>query len=206
MSHAGISSIRVDNFKPKTTDSNHSMAVVDNVLDRNFDVEKPNIVWVGDITCIHTDEGVLYLAAVVDLFSRSVVGYSMAEHMRTQLVADAMLMALTRRLFPEGLLFHSDRGSQYASNEFRGILESNAVTPSISGKGECWDNAVIESFWSNLKKELIFHRRFATRDEARRAIFDYIEVFYNRKRIHTTLDDKSPEEFEASFASHKVAA
>ena len=205
MSHAGIRSIRVGKFKVKTTDSNHNLAVADNILDRKFEVEKPNAVWVGDITYIHTREGVLYLAGVMDLFSRRVVGYSMAEHVRTELVSDAMKMALALRLYPEQLLFHSDRGSQYASCEFRGLLESSGVAASMSGAGDCYDNAVIESFWSNLKKELVFHCQFETLEEARLAVFDYIEVFYNRKRIHTTLGDVSPAEFEASFALKQVA-
>ena len=206
MSHAGIRSIRVGKFKVKTTDSNHDLAVADNILDRQFEVDKPNTVWVGDITYIHTLEGTLYLAGVMDLFSRRVVGYSMAEHMRAELVCDAMKMALTQRSFPEGLLFHSDRGSQYASNEFAALLNVNAAVASMSNVGECYDNAVIESFWSNLKKELVFHHKFKTLQEAREAIFEYIEVFYNRKRIHTTLGDKSPEEFEASFVLDKVSS
>lgn len=204
MSHAGIRSIRVKKFKVKTTDSKHDLPIADNILERKFSVEKPNSVWVGDITYISTLEGTLYLAGVIDLFSRCVVGYSMAEHMRAELVCSAMEMALAQRHNPQGILFHSDRGSQYASNEFRALLKVNQATASMSNVGDCYDNAVIESFWSNLKKELVFHRQFATIAEAREAVFEYIEVFYNRKRIHTTLGDRSPVEFEASFASHQV--
>ena len=205
MSGANIRSNRVKKFKVKTTDSNHDLAIADNIVAREFKVESPNLVWVGDITYIVTLEGILYVAAVLDLFSRRIVGYSMAEHMRAELVCDAMHMALKNRLYPEQLLFHSDRGCQYASHEFRGVLDEHSVTASMSGRGDCYDNAVIESFWSNLKKELIFHRKFLTLEEARLAIFEYIEVFYNRKRIHTTLGDVSPAEFEVSFASNRVA-
>lgn len=205
MSHGGIRSIRVKKFKPKTTDSNHDLLIADNIVNREFNVAVPNTVWAGDITYIHTDAGILYLAGVIDLFSRRVVGYSMAEHMRATLVCDAMNMAMAQRHYPKGLLFHSDRGSQYAGDEFRKLLKDYKVTASMSNVGDCYDNAVVESLWSNLKKELIFHRKFATFEEARTAIFEYIEAFYNRERIHNTLGDLSPAEFEAAFASHTVA-
>jgi transposase InsO family protein len=204
MSHAGIRSIRVKKFKVKTTDSKHEMPVADNILEREFSVEKPNSVWVGDITYISTLEGTLYLAGVIDLFSRCVVGYSMAEHMRAELVCSAMEMALAQRNHPEGILFHSDRGSQYASNEFRALLKVNQATASMSNVGDCYDNAVIESFWHSLKVELVHRRSFTTRIEAEQAIFEYIEVFSNRVRLHSSIGYVSPAAFEA--AHHQAAA
>lgn len=187
-------------FVPRTTDSVHDQPIAANVLDRQFDASAPDQKWVADITYIPTDEGWLYLAAVLDLFSRRIVGWSMADHMETQLVDDALVMALARRHPPEGLLHHSDRGSQYASDAYTHRLTENGIKLSMSRKGNCWDNAVMESFWATLKTELVHHERFATREQARAAIFEYIEMFYNRKRLHSSLGYQSPEAFEAKHA------
>lgn len=185
-------------FVPRTTDSAHGQPVAGNVLDRQFEADRPNRKWAGDITYIPTGEGWLYLAGVIDLCSRRIVGWSMAEHMETELVADALGMALARRQPAAGLLHHSDRGVQYASDRYQGLLAEHGIEVSMSGKGDCWDNAVMESFWATLKTELVHHEQYATREEARRSIFEYIEVFYNRKRLHSSLGYVSPERFEAS--------
>ena len=185
-------------FVPRTTDSAHCQPVAPNVLDRQFDAQAPNRKWAGDITYIPTDEGWLYLAGVMDLHSRRIVGWSMAQHMQTDLVADALRMALARRQPPHGLLHHSDRGVQYASDDYQGLLGRHGIQVSMSGKGDCWDNAVMESFWATLKTELVHHEQYATRDQARQSIFEYIEVFYNRKRLHSSVVYVSPEAFEAS--------
>lgn len=185
-------------YVPCTTDSAHAQPIAPNVLDRQFNADKPNRKWAGDITYIPTDEGWLYLAGVIDLHSRRIVGWSMADHMQTDLVADALSMALARRQPAAGLLHHSDRGVQYASDAYQKMLSDNGIEVSMSGKGDCWDNAVMESFWATLKTELVHHERYATREQARRSIFEYIEVFYNRKRLHSSLGYVSPETFEAS--------
>jgi putative transposase len=179
-----------------TMDSNHKRPVADNVLDRQFNPSKPNEVWLGDITYIWTREGWLYLAAVEDLFSRMVVGWSMADHMESRLVVDALGMAVSRRLPEEGLLAHSDRGSQYASEHYQTLLLKHGIDCSMSGKGQCWDNAPMESFFGTLKKELVYDEDYHTREQARSSIFDYIEVFYNLKRRHSALGYLSPVAFE----------
>lgn len=186
-------------FTPRTTDSRHRQPVADNVLDRQFDASLPNRKWAADITYVPTDEGWLYLAAVIDLCSRKIVGWSMADHMRTDLVSDALTMAIARRRPGEGLLHHSDRGVQYASEDYMYLLQSNNMVVSMSGKGDCWDNAAMESFWATLKTELVHHEHYATREQARRSIFEYIEVFYNRIRLHSSLGYQSPEAFETSL-------
>jgi transposase InsO family protein len=186
-------------FVPRTTDSTHDQAVARNLLERQFAAALPNQKWVTDITYIPTDEGWLYLAGVLDLCSRKIVGWSMAEHMETELVQDALTMALARRSPEAGLLHHSDRGSQYASDDYQQALEVGGMICSMSGRGECWDNACMESFWSTLKTELVHHERYATREQARQSIFEYIEVFYNRQRLHSALGYRSPEAFEASL-------
>jgi putative transposase len=185
-------------FVPRTTNSAHAQPIAPNVLARQFTAQAPNRKWAGDITYISTDEGWLYLAGVIDLHSRRIVGWSMADHMQTDLVADALTMALSRRQPPAGLLHHSDRGVQYASDAYQQLLMEHGIDVSMSGKGDCWDNAVIESFWATLKNELVHHEHYATREQARRSIFEYIEVFYNRKRLHSSLGYVSPETFEAS--------
>lgn len=179
-----------------TTDSNHSMPVADNLLGRKFGQEAPNKAWVADITYIWTQEGWMYLAAVLDLYSRMVVGWSMASRITRGIVMDAVRMAIARRKPQDGLMHHSDRGSQYSSQEFQELLTTYGVVCSMSRKGNCWDNAVMESFFGTLKKELIMHESYRIRDEARQSIFEYIEVFYNRQRRHSSLDYRTPVEYE----------
>ena len=186
-------------FVPRTTDANHGQPVADNVLDRQFTAEAPNQKWAVDITYIPTDEGWLYLAGVIDLCSRKIVGWSMADHMKTELASDALKMAVTHRCPGDGLLHHSDRGVQYASDDYQHLLESHGMEVSMSGKGDCWDNACAESFWATLKTELVHHEKYATREQARQSIFEYIEVFYNRRRLHSSLGYQSPETFEAGL-------
>lgn len=186
-------------FVPRTTDSRHDRPVAENVLGRQFEVRTPDRKWAVDITYVPTAEGWLYLAGVIDLCSRKVVGWSMADHMRTELVSDALGMALARRRPDEGLLHHSDRGVQYASEDYQHLLQSHGIECSMSGKGDCWDNAVMESFWGTLKTELVNHERYQTRAQARASLFEYIEVFYNRVRLHSSLGYLSPEQFEAGL-------
>ena len=196
MRQAGIAAKTRRKFR-QTTDSNHPHPVAENVLDRDFDPGEPNASWVADVTYVPTREGWLYLAVVVDLFSRLVVGWSMAATMTSRLVVDALEMAVARR--PEGssgLVAHSDRGSQYASEHYRRRLKQERITCSMSRRGNCWDNAPMESFFASLKKELVHDEDYATRDEATASIFEYIEVFYNRVRRHSTLGYVAPAEFE----------
>jgi len=180
-----------------TTDSKHHLPVATNLLNREFSVDEPNKVYTGDITYVWTEEGWLFLAVVLDLFSRYVVGWSMSARMKAALVCQAMEMACQRRSSRGEIIAHSDRGSQYASEEYQNLLKDNAMVCSMSRKGNCWDNAPTESFFHTLKTELIHHRKFATRQEAMDAIFEYIEVFYNRQRKHSTLDYRSSEAYEA---------
>jgi putative transposase len=188
-----------------TTDSKHDLPVAENILDREFRVEEPNTVWSSDITYIPTDEGWLYLAGVLDLCSKTVVGWSMSESLEKGLVMDALRMAHRRRRPGAGLIHHSDRGSQYASNDYRKLLKDYGMQMSMSRKGDCWDNAVMESFFGTLKKELVHHRRYRTRAEARRDIFEFIEVFYNRERLHSSLGYMSPAAYEKQIAVKQAA-
>lgn len=183
-----------------TTDSSHGLPVAKNVLKRRFNPPQANRVWASDITAIRTDEGWLYLAVVIDLCTRQVVGFSQAEHMRAQLVHEAFLMAYWRYKPPKGLLFHSDRGSQYCERAFRKLLKGLGIKQSMSRKGNCWDNAVSESFFRSLKVEEVFERRYATRREAKAAIGNYILGFYNPVRLHSTLGYQSPNAFARSLA------
>ena len=199
MREHGIRAKSKRKFVPRTTDGAHGRPVADNVLGRRFGAEMPDRKWAADITYVPTAEGWLYLAAVIDLCSRKVVGWSMAEHMRTDLVSDALRMALARRSPGPGLLHHSDRGTQYASDDYRHLLASRGIVCSMSGRGDCWDNAVMESFWGTLKNELVHHERYETRDRARASIFEYVELFYNRHRLHSSLGYVSPEQFERSL-------
>jgi len=199
MREQGIRAKSKKKFVPRTTDSRHGQPLARNVLDRQFQAELPDRKWAADITYVPTDEGWLYLAGVIDLCSRKVVGWSMAEHMRTDLVSDALTMALARRSPGEGLLHHSDRGVQYASEDYQHLLQSHGIECSMSGKGDCWDNAVMESFWGTLKTELVNHEHYETREQARASIFEYIEVFYNRQRLHSSIGYLSPEQFEAGL-------
>ncbi len=179
-----------------TTDSSHGKTVYPNRLKRQFLQSEADKVYVSDITYIQTKESWLYLCIFVDLYSRKVVGWSMKSHMGSSLVTDALEMALKKRTPKSGLIIHSDRGSQYVSNTYQRILKQNNFIGSMSRKGNCWDNAVAESFFHSLKTELIQGKVFISRNEAKQKIFDYIEVFYNRKRLHSTLGYVSPQEFE----------
>jgi putative transposase len=184
-------------FVPRTTDSDHDQPVAPNLLDRQFAAAAPNQKWVVDLTYIPTDEGWLYLAGVLDLGSRRIVGWAMAAHMRTELVSEALRMALLHRRPEAGLLHHSDRGVQYASADYVHLLHTHQMEISMSGKGDCWDNAAMESFWATLKTELVYREHYATRAQAQQSIFEYIEVFYNRQRLHSALGYVSPAAFEA---------
>jgi putative transposase len=175
--------------------------IAPNVLDRQFEAAGPNQKWVADFTYIRTGEGWLYLAVVLDLFSRRAVGWSMSAQMTAQFVLDALMMAVWRRGKPKALMHHSDQGSQYSSEEFQRLLAEQNITCSMSRRGDCWDNAAMESFFSTLKLERVNRRRYATRDEARADLFDYIERFYNPRRKHSTLGNISPAEFERRFGS-----
>lgn len=191
----GIEAKRRRLFRASNT-GRYGEPCADNVLDRQFIVKQPDRVWVGDITYIHTRRGTLFLAVVIDLYSRQVVGWSMSNKQDRHLAKDALLMAVEARKPKLGLIHHTDQGIQYRSNEYQAILKAYDMIPSMSRKGNCHDNAVAESFFSHLKNELIYHKSFADRDEARSAIFDYIEVFYNRQRLHQTLNYKTPVEYE----------
>jgi transposase InsO family protein len=188
-----------------TTDSNHALPVAPNLLERNFHAEQPDSVWVSDITYIWTRQGWMYLAVVLDLYSRKVVGWSLAERMTAALVCNALAAAVRLRRPKPGLIFHSDRGSQYASYAFRRRLWRHGIRQSMSRKGDCWDNAVAESFFATLKKELIRNHAFDTRDNARAEVFEYIEVFYNRQRAHSLLSYATPDAFEDCFEKKTAA-
>lgn len=199
MARMGIRSIVRKKFRVRTTDSNHANPVAPNTLGRKFtDAKAPDQIWGTDITYIHTDEGVLYLAGVMDLFSRRIVGWSMDDTMTTKLVENALSNALSSRKPSLPLLHHSDRGVQYTGAGCRELLASNGIQASMSRTGDCYDNAVVESFRGKLKTEMVYHRSFKNRAEAKAAAFDYIEVFYNRQRLHASLGYQSPEQFEAS--------
>lgn len=175
--------------------------IAPNLLDRQFQAQAPNQKWVADFTYVWTAEGWLFVAAVLDLFSRRVVGWSMSASMSAQLVIDALMMAIWRRGVPKELLHHSDQGSQYTAEEFQRLLEAHGIICSMSRRGDCWDNAAMESFFSTLKAERVNRRRYRTREEARADIFDYIERFYNPRRRHSTLGQVSPAEFERQWAT-----
>jgi transposase InsO family protein len=194
-----IRSVVRKRFRVKTTDSSHAHPIAPNVLERQFQQDLPDQAWAADITYVPTEEGWLYLAAVIDLCSRKVVGWAMADHLRAQLCTEALEMALARRKPGAGLLHHSDRGVQYACNDYRELLEEHGIQCSMSGKGDCYDNAVIESFFKTLKTELVYQHEYQSREEAKRSIFEYVEVFYNRKRRHSSLGYLSPCEYEAQL-------
>lgn len=189
-----------------TTDSKHTLPIAPNVLDRQFETAAPNQAWVSDITYVWTQQGWLYLAVVLDLFSRRVVGFATSARIDTKLVLDALRMAVGRREVSAGLIVHSDRGSQYASIAYQQELARNGFVCSMSRKGNCWDNAVAESFFATLKTELVYGTRFSSRREANDAIFAFIESFYNHRRRHATLGFKSPMQFEIDSSMRKQAA
>lgn len=202
MRQAGIRAKTARKFK-HTTDSNHKRPVAENRLDRQFTATEPDESWVADLTYIPTREGWLYLAVVEDLYSRKVVGWSMDATMESRLVVDALEMAVKSRLPEEGLVAHSDRGSQYASEHYQRLLAQHGIECSMSGVGQCWDNAPMESFFATLKKELVHDEDYQTREQARASIFEYIEVFYNRQRRHSTLGYESPERYEQQRAQKR---
>lgn len=201
----GIRCKQAKKFKV-TTDSRHNLPVAENLLAQEFEVEKPNQTWVSDITYVHTDEGWLYLAGIKDLFDGNVVGYSMSSRMTQDLVNVSLFRAVAARRPPKGLILHSDRGSQYCARSYAKLLNQFKITPSMSRKGNCYDNAPMESFWGILKNELIHHRRYATREEAIREITEYIEVFYNRQRLQKRLGYLSPVAFERRYYKKLMAA
>jgi len=194
----GIQSVRPRKYKA-TTNSKHNLPVAENLLNQNFQAAAPNTVWVSDISYIPTNEGWLYLASVVDLYSKDVVGLAMNSTMTKELVIQALKQAIGRERPSKGLIHHSDRGVQYASHAYQDLLRENGFIPSMSRKGNCYDNAPAESFFSTLKNELIHLHRFKTRDEAKQAIFDYIEVYYNRQRRHSSLGYMTPWKFKCQY-------
>jgi putative transposase len=202
MQHLGLRAKTKKKFRV-TTDPAHQLPIYRNILNRDFNAEKPNQKWVGDITYLWTDEGWMYLAVVIDLYSRAVIGWSMQPTMTTRIICDALTMALWNRGFPRGVLFHSDRGSQYCSYEYQSMLTSFGFISSMSRKGNCWDNAVAESFFHTLKTELTHTEKYGTRENAKQSIFEYLEVYYNRTRRHSSIGLVSPMTYEAQ--SMKVA-
>ena len=192
----GIKAIMHRKHRVTTTDSRHNLPVAANILDRNFGALAPNEKWLADITYIPTDEGWLFLAAVLDLYSRKIVGWAMCDHMRSELVLMALSMAVQRQRPAPGLIHHSDRGSQYASYDYQQALAATGIIPSMSRKGNCWDNAPMESFFHTLKTELVYHRHYQTKEEARKDLFSYIEGYYNHQRLHSALAYKTPEQME----------
>lgn len=199
MKQHGIQGKGKKKFKPQTTTSNHDLPIAERLFKTEIaeeQVTRPNQYWGGDITYVPTNEGWLYLAIYLDLFTRKIVGYAMQETLHATIVTDALAAALDNQGSQEGLVAHTDRGSQYASDNYVVLLTDNKITASMSRKGNCYDNAMVESFFRTLKVELIYGRKFATRAEARSAIFEYIEVWYNRKRMHSSLDYQTPTEYE----------
>jgi putative transposase len=204
MKEGGISAQTKRRFV-KTTDSNHDFPIAPNLLNRNFTADAPNETWAGDITYLDTQQGWLYLAVLIDLYSRRVVGWAMSERIDTALAMSALDMALAQRRPPHGLIHHTDRGSQYASHDYRRALRDVGAECSMSRKGNCWDNAVAESFFASLRKELTNRVAFVSRDAARSSVFQYIEAFYNRARRHSTINYQSPIDFEIGLSKSRAA-
>jgi putative transposase len=202
MKEAGVQVKRRKKHKV-TTNSNHKQPVYENVLKRCFDVDRPDEAYVGDITYIWTQEGWLYLAVVIDLYSRKVVGWSMGSRMKAQLVCDALTMAIWLRKPEAGLIVHTDRGAQYASHEYRQLLKTHGFVGSMSRKGDCWDNAVAESFFGSLKQERVHWRSYQARLEAQQDVLNYISMFYNSYRLHSYLGYTSPNQYETQMAEMK---
>lgn len=205
MREAGVRARSRKKYKV-TTNSNHKQPIFENKLDRQFKVLQPDRAYVSDITYIWTQEGWLYLAVVIDLFSRRIVGWSMSSRMKASLVCDALRMAIWQRKPPPGLIVHSDRGSQYASDAYRLLLNTHQCIGSMSRKGNCWDNAVAESFFGSLKQERVQWRNYQTRIQAQLDILDYITIFYNSYRLHSYLEYRSPKQFEAEMLELKMVA
>jgi putative transposase len=200
MHRHGIRAHAPRRYRVCTTDSKHALPIAANLLDRNFVAEKPDQIWLADITYIPTGEGWLYLAVILDLFTRKVVGWAMREHMRVELTMAALTMAIQRRRPGPGLVHHSDRGSQYAAGHDRKVQKAATITQSMSRKGNCWDNAPMESFFGTLKTELVHQCDYPDRDAARRDLFAYIEGYYNRRRIHSALGYITPEQADRKSA------
>lgn len=201
MRESELRSVRSARFRPQTTDSRHDHAIAGNTLNQDFAADAPNQKWLCDITYIPTDEGFVYLASVLDVYSRKIVGWQMADHLRAELCLDALHAALRARRPGDGLLHHSDRGVQYACDEYRRTLHDHGITASMSRTGNCYDNAMMESFHASLKLEAVYSLpggRFRTKAEAKQNVFEYIEVFYNRQRRHSAIGYTSPDQFEAS--------
>ena len=205
MREAGVSVRHRKKYKV-TTNSDHKQPVFLNLVQRQFNVEQPDTVYAGDITYVWTQQGWLYLAVVLDLYSRRVVGWSMGKRMNAQLVCDALMMAIWNRQPGEGLIVHSDRGSQYASKRYRKLLKAYKFRGSMSRKGDCWDNAVVESFFGSLKQERVQWQHYQTRHEAKNDILQYMTIFYNENRLHSYLDYRSPNEFERQMLQLQKSA
>jgi transposase InsO family protein len=204
MRQAQIRSTRHRRFRVRTTDSNHEHPLAQNLLDRQFEQETINQAWVSDITYVATDQGWLYVASVMDLCSRRIIGWATAEHLRAELATEALIKAIRQRCPTEGLLHHSDRGVQYACGEYQALLARHGITCSMSRSGNCYDNASMESFFKTFKVELVYQEHYATRAEAGTSIHSYIEVFYNRQRLHSSLGYRSPAEYEAELGQQRT--
>jgi transposase InsO family protein len=200
MRRHGIRAMTHRRFRVVTTDSNHGLPIAGNLLDQTFLASRPNETWLADISYIPTDEGWLYLAIVLDLGTRKVVGWAMRDHLRQELTIAALTMAIQRQKPGRGLIHHSDRGSQYAAGDYQKLLKTNGIVPSMSRKGNCWDNAPMESWFHTLKTELVHHTSYATREAAKRDLFAYIEGYYNRQRLHSALGYLTPEQAELQAA------
>ena len=200
MRHAGIRGLAALPRRARTTDSRHDYPIAPNRLARHFNAARPNQVWLADLTYIPTGEGWLYLAAILDMHTRKIVGWCMRQTLHAEIAIDALNMAIERQRPPPGLIHHSDRGIQYAAEAYRQVLAQSGISPSMSRKGNCWDNAPMESFFHTLKTERVHHRVYATRDQARRDLFQYIEGFYNPHRLHSALGYLSPAEMERRAA------
>jgi putative transposase len=201
MRDMGLQAQRGRRRRPPTTNSRHDLPIAPNLLGRPFTAERPDTVWLGDISYIPTGEGFLYLAALKDMATREIVGWAMTDHLKAELCVDALIMALQRCHPPRGLIHHSDRGVQYASAPYRAVLERHGIQQSMSRRGNCLDNAPMESFFASLKTERVHEAPFRTRAEAKAAVFEYIEVFYNRQRLHSALGYRTPAEARASMGA-----
>jgi putative transposase len=205
MREMGLSACQGRRCIPQTTESRHDHPIAPNLLARNFTAERPEQMWLSDISYIPTDEGWLYLAAIKDMATREIVGWSMADHLRTGLCIDALIMALQRHDPSRGLIHHSDRGVQYASEPYRAVLQRHGIVQSMSRRGNCLDNAPMESVFGSLKVEQVHHCRFRTREAAKAAVFDYVEVFYNRQRLHSGLGYRTPAEARAEMTKGSIS-
>jgi len=199
MRQEGISGRQRKRYRVLTTDSKHDHPIAPNLLTHRPVVTGPNEIWAADITYVATAQGWVYVAAILDLYSRRIVGWAVSQYINTALVLQALTMALCHRQPPAGLIFHSDRGVQYASGEYRQALEQAQLVASMSRKGNCYDNAAMEAFWSTLKLELIYREQFHDATQLRQALFDYVEIFYNRQRLHSSLGYQTPTEFESAL-------